>query len=230
MALRKEGISQETLKVIACLSMLIDHIGAALLPWNWLRLVGRISFPIYCFLLVEGFHYSKSPSRYMLRLLLAAFLSEIPFDYALFGGPNWHYQSVMLTLLLGLLVLEIMEHIENPFCKLLVAAPIMLAAEWVFRSDYGGWGVLLIVLLGIVRDLPRGKQIQCFIILLICSAMPCRKVSILGNELPMELFGAFSIFPIALYKGRKASYSRTLQWGFYLFYPVHLAIIRFLSV
>lgn len=81
----KRGLSQETLKIIACVTMLLDHIGATFCPGIGLRIVGRIAFPIYCFLLAEGVHYTHSPKKYGLRLLIGALLSEIPFDLLFFG-------------------------------------------------------------------------------------------------------------------------------------------------
>ena len=76
---RKFGVSQESLKLIACVTMLIDHIGALFFPYAlWLRIIGRISFPIYCFLLAEGVHHTHSPLTYGLRLLLVALIQKYP--------------------------------------------------------------------------------------------------------------------------------------------------------
>ena len=76
----KKGISQEGLKILACLTMLLDHIGAVFVRGYTLRIIGRIAFPIYCFLLVEGVLHTKNPRRYGLRLGIGLLLSEIPFD------------------------------------------------------------------------------------------------------------------------------------------------------
>src|SRR5699024_500130 len=96
-AMKEKGLSQEGLKLLACLTMLLDHIGATLVPGWTLRIIGRLAFPIFCFLLAEGAHYTKNPAKYAFRLAIGAILSEIPFDFALFGGWTWYYQSVMLT-------------------------------------------------------------------------------------------------------------------------------------
>ena len=93
------GISQEGLKLLACITMLIDHIGATLmirliqetsandasLVWLYylMRIIGRIAFPIYCFLLVEGAAHTRDPKKYGLRLFVGMLLSEIPFDLSL---------------------------------------------------------------------------------------------------------------------------------------------------
>ena len=121
-------ISQEQLKLLACLSMLLDHTGAILVAqilrsgagglffrelYTMLRTIGRMAFPIYCFLLAEGVHHTRDPRRYGLRLLIAVFLAELPFDLALHGGFSWQNQSVMVTLLLGFLTLDSMKHCRH---------------------------------------------------------------------------------------------------------------------
>ena len=105
--MRNKHLHQEFLKIIACVSMVRDHIGAFLVPQIWLRCVGRLAFPIYCFLLVEGFHHTKNPKGYALRLLIGAILSELPYDLLLSGGISFARQSVMITLLLGFLMLSV---------------------------------------------------------------------------------------------------------------------------
>ena len=119
--MKQRGLSQEGLKIIACVTMLIDHIGAVLLPQYFsLRMIGRIAFPIYCFLLVEGAHYTKNPGKYALRLGIGMLLSELPFDLAFSRGWSWGYQSVMVTLLLVFLALKCMERTKNIFLKMLI--------------------------------------------------------------------------------------------------------------
>lgn len=113
--MKKSGLSQEMLKIIACVTMLIDHVGATVVESQFfvtpfdgiyylyfaMRIIGRVAFPIYCFLLAEGAHYTHDPRRYALRLFVGALLSEPGFDFALFGGWTWEHQSVMVTLLLA---------------------------------------------------------------------------------------------------------------------------------
>ena len=102
----KRFVSQEGLKLLACMTMFLDHYGAILAPWMIsYRVIGRLSFPVFCFLLAEGAHRTRSPGKYVLRLFIAALISELPFDYAFFGKVFWYNQNVMITLLLGLLEL-----------------------------------------------------------------------------------------------------------------------------
>lgn len=227
----RHTLSQEQLKLIACISMLIDHIGAVFFPkMTLLRVIGRLAFPIYCFLLVEGLHYTHNVRHYLLRLAACAVISEIPYDAALKGGfPCYEANNVMITLLLGALALVTMEQIHNPVLKYLSAVPFLLLASRVFHSDYGQWGVALIVLLGAVRDEPQGRLMQYIVTIIVCVLMPSRKYWILGMQIPIERFAAGAVFPLALYYGRKQSRSKAVQWLFYAFYPAHLAILAILK-
>lgn len=115
------GLSGSSLKLIAIISMIIDHIGVAIVSYlpgiddknglvyasYWiLRLIGRIAFPIYLFLIVEGFQYTRNKLLYSIRLFIFAFISEIPFDLALKNTLfDWKHQNVFFTLFIGLLVI-----------------------------------------------------------------------------------------------------------------------------
>ena len=215
--IRKGGLPQELLKLIACVTMLIDHVGASLYPGNlWLRVIGRIAFPIYCFLLAEGVHYTKHPWRYGLRLTVGMLLSEYFFDRALFGGWTWEYQSVMVTLLLGYLMLQLMKRLPPIWGKLLVIAPFALIAE-LCKTDYGALGIAFIALFAITRDLPHKTAIQA------CGL--CLMSALYQGVWTLEPMAAMGLLPIDFYRGGKLGRSKVVQWAFYLFYPVHLAVL-----
>lgn len=223
--MKGKGISQEGLKLIACLTMLLDHVAATLIIYGWpaviMRGIGRIAFPIFSFLLVEGAHYTKSPGKYALRLLIGAILSEIPFDLALFGGVSWMHQSVMVTLLLGFGALWVMKKCGNIFLKILTALPFILLGD-LLMTDYGSFGVLLIAMLGFFRDLPMGRLMQCVSVCMVCSMIPSFNLRIGFLEISLQLIGCLSIFPMLLHFGHKQTQNKAVQWAFYLFYPVHL--------
>ena len=113
------GLSGSTLKLIAIVTMFIDHLGVVafetqisnyMVPYYIMRLIGRLAFPIFCFLLVEGFFHTRDVKKYALRLLVFAFISEIPFDLA-FNRQMfyWRHQNVFFTLFIGLLVIALLE-------------------------------------------------------------------------------------------------------------------------
>lgn len=223
--MEKRGLSQEGLKLIACITMLIDHIGATILPMMELRIIGRIAFPIYCFLLAEGSRRTSNPRRYGLRLAIGALLSELPFDLALVGFSTWRMQSVMLTLLMGFFALEGMKKCSNLLLKVIVVLPFALLAEWM-NTDYGAMGVALIAVFAICRDLPHG-QILCLLgVAMVLYQMPSASLQITRTfRLSVEMFGLLALVPIHFYCGRKATSGKVIQWCFYLFYPVHLMVL-----
>lgn len=215
MSSQKIGISGSTLKLIAIITMLMDHIGGILLPqYGFLRIIGRLAFPIFCFLLVEGFLHTHNVYHYALRLGLFALISEVPFDLAIYHVPFYPYhQNVFFTLFIGLIVLiGLKKFQEHPFIALTIfVAGALLALE--SYVDYGVFGIAMIVLiylyslhhnfiiftLGFVFLNMFAKGIQCF--------------------------GALAILPIALYNGKRGI---SLKYIFYIFYPAHLLILYFI--
>lgn len=244
--MKKLTVSQEGLKLTATLTMLIDHIGATLVyaaylaAWNagdytrsnamaelyqLMRIIGRIAFPIYCFLLVEGFHYTRNIKKYITRLGIGMLLSEIPFDLAFSGFIDWTSSSVMVTLLLGCLMMMAMRKVKG-FWKLVVILPFFLLAE-LLGTDYAGNGIALIAMLALTKGLPREKlwRTAGFVVLLWFGVT----IQLGPVEIPMELFGLIGLIPMFLYDGKKLTRSKWVQWAFYLFYPVHLFVLWLLE-
>lgn len=226
----KRPLPQEGLKFLACAIMLLDHIGATLIPWGTLRIIGRLAFPIFCFLLAEGAHYTRNPRNYLLRLGIGAALSELPFDLALFGSWSWQHQSVMVTLLLGAMALLAMKQMTRPLLKVLVLLLFACLADFM-NTDYGGAGVLLIGLFGLTREWKYGWLVQLLGMYLICRwIIPGGVVWFIDRYVFIEIFAILALIPIWLYSGKKSTSSRAVQWAFYLFYPVHLWILYLISI
>ena len=219
-----KGLSREGLKLVACITMLMDHMGIWLFPSVGLRLVGRIAFPLYCFMLAEGVEHTRNPRKYGLRLLLVLILSEIPFDLVVFGRMTLAHQSVMVTLLLGFLMLELGKKTDNYLLKILIGIPFILLAE-IFRTDYGGHGVLLILLLSLARGMEHEGAATALVLLGVSLSMNSIPVPVLGFRIPIEVFSILAMVPLSLYSGRPVTRSKALQWAFTLFYPAHLALL-----
>lgn len=219
--MQKRGMPQEALKAIACATMLLDHIGAMFVPGYTLRIIGRIAFPIFCFLMAEGAYYTKSPAKYALRLTIGMLLSELPFDFAFHYGSTWKYQSVMVTLLVGFLAVEVIQNTNSGLLKLLATVAGFALAEFA-NTDYGGYGVLLVILF----SQTRGQWwLQTVLVAMFAWMMNSVKVRVFGCNIPIEMFAVLGMIPIGLYSGRKATSSRAAQWAFYLFYPLHLTAL-----
>lgn len=224
--MRERGLPQEALKVIACMTMLLDHIGATMVRGYTLRIIGRIAFPIFCFLMAEGAYYTKNPRKYCLRLVIGMLLSELPFDLAFRLKPTWEYQSVMVTLLLGFVAVEVIQNTKYDIVKLLAAGGGFALAEWA-KTDYGGFGVLLVVLF----SQTRGKLwLQTVLLAMFAWMMNSIRIPVWGFSVPIEMFAVLAMIPIALYSGKKTTSSKAVQWGFYLFYPVHLTALVFVRM
>ena len=221
-----KGLSGSTLKIIAMVTMLIDHIGAAVLArmiiagnvelydtYRVLRMIGRVAFPIFCFLLIEGFVHTRNAGKYAARLCLFAILSEIPFDLAFASKVlEFEYQNVFFTLVIGLLTImayKKIEELENrtPMSKwfLQLAAAIVggCAAE-LLRTDYGMLGVVVIVAFYALRT-NRFFQIVAGCILFI-----------------ENMTALLAFVPVSLYNGTRGL---RVKWLFYVFYPAHLLIL-----
>lgn len=225
-------ISGSTLKLIAIITMFIDHLGAGVVSrymsahpaeslytlYRVMRSIGRIAFPIFCFMLVQGFTYTHSRKKYALRLFLFALLSELPFDL-LFKGKylEFTYQNVMFTLLIGLFTMmgcEWAEHQERlplwgrRLCMLPMILLGMTIAECM-HTDYGAIGVLCIMVLYIYREHRVGQLIAGCVVFL------------------WEVTAPLAFLPIAFYRGKRG---RSLKYFFYAFYPVHLLLLYVLCV
>ena len=224
----KKGISAGTLKIIAVISMLVDHTAAVLLesvllsgesPKGLHSLymvmrggIGRLAFPIYCFLLVEGFERTRNRRNYALRMLVFAFLSEIPFDLAFHGKMFfWQGQNVFVTLFLGLVLMTLFHLLETKQMsvglkwagKIGVFLIIAVLAELSF-CDYGAKGIVAIMALYLFR----AKHMEQIIAGCIAFCW--------------EITAPLAFIPIAFYKGRKGI---NLKYVFYFFYPVHLLVL-----
>ena len=176
--------------------------------------------------MAEGAYHTKNPRKYCLRLMIGMLLSELPFDLAFRLKPTWEYQSVMVTLLLGFVVVEIIQNTRCDLLKLLAVGGGFALAEWA-NTDYGGCGVLLIVLF----SQTRGKLwLQTIMLLVFAWVLNSARIPVGGYIIPIEMFSVLAMVPIALYSGRKATSSKVVQWGFYLFYPVHLTVLVFVRM
>lgn len=208
------GINGFVLKWIAIVTMVIDHTGAVLYPQETgFRIVGRIAFPIFCFLLVEGSVHTRNIRSYEKRLLLFALLSEIPFDLAFYGKPGFNSQNVFFTLFFGLLMIEVLQKRKELEYQMFAILGSCIAAE-LLHTDYGAGGILFIL---------------CFYLLYyykIWKAVAFALLNLLYFGLQIQIYAVFALVPILLYNGRKG---RGMKYLFYAFYPAHLLIVYLIS-
>lgn len=225
-------LNSASLKWIALVTMFIDHIGAVILEMGvisaynqglpsafsyntsvflskidfFIRQIGRISFPIFCFLLVEGFYHTSNKKKYAFRLFLFACISEIPFDLCFRGHIlEFSYQNVMFTLLLGFLTIwaiEILRDKKEILC--IIPAILGILVGIFFQADYNWKGIILILVLYFFYLYPVEKTIAG------CLA------------LYWEPMACLAFIPINFYNHQKGNGSK---YFFYFFYPAHLLIL-----
>lgn len=220
-------LSGSMLKLIACVAMLIDHTGAVILSnyspalnplfyigdnavsaYRIARDIGRCAFPIFCFLIIEGFLHTHDRRKYGRNLLLFALISEIPWNFMFVN--TWHYerQNVFFTLLLGYLALCAIEYFWETPQKQFAALFLLLIASILLKADYGWRGYIFIILMYLLRN-ERVSQ------------------AIVGScWLYYEWKACFAFISINLYNGKRGFIKgKAAKYFFYLFYPLHITIL-----
>lgn len=212
-------MSGSALKIIAVVSMVIDHCAYYLMDGNTMayeamRCFGRIAFPVFAFLVAEGFAHTRNRMRYFLSLLLFAAVSEVPW-YLLNGADGTH--NVMFTLALGVAALAAFERLREH--RALVIAAILLAtlSAEVSGLDYGWRGIVVILIFHLFKS---KKYYQSVRLLQLAFAFPFMlHYGIIGALLACSV--------ILLYDGTRGIIrGKVAKYGFYAIYPVHLIIIK----
>ncbi len=225
---KKLGLSGSTLKMIALVIMFIDHIGAVIVQrtmtmpgfdhdfWSSLympiRYVGRLAFPVFCFLLVEGFQHTSNIKKYLSGILVFAVISEIPFNLGIAGKFfSLEYQNVFWELALGIAAMYCFERIEKKKTGYLIQVLLRIGVIIVFAAlaealnlDYGMYGIISIVALYAFRQ--------------------NRLMQLLVGALTFywEPVAPFAFLLIALYNGKRG---KNIKYAFYVFYPTHLLLL-----
>lgn len=220
----KKPMPQEGLKLLACGAMLVDHWALLFGKSIWFRALGRLAFPIYCFLISEGLAHTRNRRRYFGRLALMALVTEPIYDLAFYPRAIWQGQNVLWTLLLGGLLLDRLEQGREPVEKLFWFLLLPLCGE-LLGVSYGAWGILLIALFGLTRGQPEAVLSQTLGMALLSLCMGSIPIDVWGMNIPVQLFSVFAMVPIGLYSGRKSTKSPWISRAFYLFYPLHLLVL-----
>ena len=235
----KLQISSAGLHILAMGLMLCDHLWAMLFPAEeWLTCIGRIAFPIFAFMVAEGYSHTHNLRRYLLRMLLGALLAEIPFDLMYSGSIFYPFhQNVLWTFLLSLLLIALIEKIKSRFrpmaAVLLSAAATILGfvIGYIAMVDYYGIGILTVLMFHFFRKRSWKNRLCQFICLYILN------VKLLGGyyyvvqmfgfeiEVVQQGFALLALIPIWLYQGRQGIRNRFFQYFCYAFYPVHMLLL-----
>ncbi len=215
------------LKLIAVITMIIDHTASVLLRYSdtaflsimgrqidlytAMRMIGRISFPIYAFLVVEGFLHTRNVKRYAGNLLLFALLSEIPWNLEHSGKLFFYTQNVMFTLFLGLLGIWVIREYHDDKKKEIGLLLVLMVISMYSRADYGSSGFGFIVMLYLLREKMLYQAVvgTCF--------------------LSEGLVAGAAFIPIAMYNGKRGFIRHAaLKYAFYAIYPLHMLALYFI--
>lgn len=236
----KKGLKIETtsasLHIMAMAFMLCDHLWGTVVPGNdWLTCLGRISFPIFAFLIVEGYFHTKNFRNYLGRLLLFAVLSEIPFNLAM--GSRLLYpvhQNVLWSFLISLGLIHWNEKTTKRWKRIAVGCVTVLLGYilgLVTMVDFYHAGILTVLVFYFFRQRKWWSCAGQLICLWYINA------EILGGysyELhfgaqthffPRQALALLALIPIWLYRGRQGCHSKAFRYACYAFYPLHLLIL-----
>ena len=229
--IRWQCISGSVLKLIAMAAMLVDHVAYFLLQENLhfvtplftvgtkgitlyyiFRTIGRIAFPMYCFLLTEGFVHTKNRKRYGTNLLLFALISELPWNFLHSGSLFYGGQNVFFTLFLGFCGLYVIEYLCNRPALEASALIGLLLFAYLFKADYGMLGFAAIVAMYVLREKAAIRAVVCTCIF---------------NS---HLRAGVAFVPISLYNGKRGFIrGKVGKYICYAFYPTHMIILAVLK-
>lgn len=210
------------LKLIAIITMITDHYGAVFQSSDiTYRLVGRLAFPIYAFLIVEGFIHTRDIKRYGRRLLIFAFISELPFDYAFFGGLNWTHQNIFFTLFLGLITLYFLDRgKEKSFSNKYLTITGLGFLSSLLMFDYGIIGIVYISAFYLTRGLDKNKKFLTLAAVMFLTNL------LMSNSL--QQYSLLALVTLYFYNGKLGVKNKIVQILFYLLYPIHLMVFAIL--
>ncbi|MGI5892365.1 MAG: TraX family protein [Bacillota bacterium] len=218
------GFKAFDIKVLACIFMFIDHLGYFIFPdLIVLRMIGRLAFPLFAFMIANGYYFTKNRLKYLLRLFIFGLIIQIPY-WLFFEGT---VLNIFFTLSLGLAAIWLWDSNKKYGSAVVLVATCALMAQ-VINADYGAYGVLLIFFSYLFfNNMP--KLILSWAIINIITLIvqyffaPLAAINYITY---IQILSLFSLFFIKYYnrkEGRKA------PWLFYIFYPAHLSALYLIS-
>jgi len=197
--------------------MTIDHVGAILYPEHTvLRVIGRFSFPLFCYLIVLGMESTRSVRNYFARLLLFAPISQVPYYLAL-GYEPFDLLNIFFTLASGVLFIHFLK--KNPLLALLPAS-----ASFFLNFDYGLYGIALMGCMYLLKqDTKLGIVSVILLNLLFLQIWDIQMLSLFA--LPIILLHKSGYLKVGKEADRKTEYPAWRKYLFYIYYPLHLTVL-----
>ena len=233
-----------SLHIMAMAFMLCDHLWGTIVPGNdWLTCIGRISFPIFAFLIVEGYFHTGNLKKYVCRILLFAILSEIPFNLAM--GSRWFYpihQNVLWSFLIALGLIHWNEKARAAgkiWMRILIGCVTVLLGYivgLVTMVDFYHAGIMTVLVFYFFRQRKwwsyLGQTICLWYINTEILGGFSYELQLFGQTyfLVRQSFALLALIPIWLYRGNQGYHSKPLQMVYYMFYPLHLLILGVIKI
>lgn len=245
--MKRKGFLETTsasLHILAMALMLCDHLWGTVVPGNdWLTCIGRLAFPIFAFMIVEGYFHTRSVKKYMLRVLVFALLSEIPFNL-MAGGRIFYpiHQNVLWTFLIALVLIHWNEKAKTTgklWLRLLALVGTVLLGTLVgllTMVDYYHAGVLTVLVFYFFRGRSWWHRAAQLVLLWWINAEVLGgfgyEVMVLGRRffLARQSLAVLALIPIWLYRGKQGYHSKWFRWVCYGFYPAHLLVLGVLQL
>lgn len=231
-----------SLKALAMLLMLLDHAyWTVAFEYQWLTCIGRLAFPVFAFLVAEGYRHTGNFKRYLWRMFLFALISEIPFNLMTGGAlVNPFHQNVMFTFYLALLLLKIVDTAWNRswlegLLVTVFGGCLGYGLGFLTFVDYYGCGVITVLVFWLAGKVRFGWILElaglAWINLELLGGMNY-VLALWGRELwvPQQAFALLALIPIWLYNGQRGPGGKRWQYFGYAFYPAHILILSLLAM
>ena len=213
------------LKIIAVITMLFDHAGYIIFnQFSFMNYIGRLSFPIFAFLITEGYKYTKNLRKYFARLLIFAIISQIPYMLYINTFSNSFSLNILFTLALGLLGITLYDKIEYKPLGILLVTLLSLIAQFL-HFDYGWFGIATIFIFYIFKEKKLLMNLF-FCIVVFINYFYIYLITSRIEYLFIILFCSLSLIPINLYNEKKG---KDMKYFLYVFYPLHLIVFYLFS-
>ncbi len=226
---QKGFLSGNMLKIIGAIFMLIDHIGMFLPKYRILRIIGRLSFPIFAFMIGEGARYTKNKAKYFSLIFLLGVLCQI----VTYIYNKSMYMCILITFSISIILIFVYERLKHlaydksvPFAEkvrwTMLFMVLVLGVYFInihIQIDYGFWGCMLPLVLSLFNGIDELDNLRIKTILLFLGLVPVC-VSLGG----IQWYCLLSVLLLMMYSGERGKYK--MKYFFYVFYPVHLALLQ----
>lgn len=210
-----EEVNTDLLKIIACILMLVDHLGFILNNNIYLRALGRLGFPLFVYLLVLGNNRTSNKKKYLFRLLMFALISQIPY-MLLF---NILRLNVFFSLSLGLMLINIkFDDLKKTLLIQFIFIMLAAAINFILPFDYGIYGLFLFFIFYWFRDKKLNLIMFVMITFLYCFTINCY----------LQMLSIIALLIIYYIPGVEEKFGKELRFNkyiYYIFYPGHIYLL-----